>query len=156
MKTVLHKSFENILRDGVRTSLDEFLVNNDEWVENNVWYAKIYEHKKKIAHNFKIKRKSNISDDLVSTIDVFCFIYNCDVKLNLNLIAKFNIDYVDSDFIRDTKVHKFETDDKTISFTEGYIDKDYAVQLIMKKLTEREMKRNEQTSLQNSRLRGEC
>ncbi|WP_434794666.1 hypothetical protein TPDSL_17800 [Terrisporobacter petrolearius] len=143
MGIVIHKSFENILRDGVRTSLDEFLVNMDMWVENNVYYAKIYEHRKKVAHNFKIKRKSNISNDLVSIIDVFCFIYNCDVMLNLNLIAKFNIDYVDSDFILDTKVHKFETDDKTISFTEGYINKDYAVQIIMKKLTDREIKRNE-------------
>lgn len=142
MGIVIHKSFENILRDGVRTSLDEFLVNKDEWVENNVYYAKIYEHKKRIAHNFKIKRKSNISDDLVSVIDVFCFIYNCDVMLNLNLIAKFNIDYVDKDFIISSKVHKFETDDKTISFTEVYINKDYAVQIIMKKLTDREMKRS--------------
>ena len=142
MGIVIHKSFENILRDGVRTSLDEFLINKDEWVENNVYYAKIYEHEKRIAHNFKIKRKSNISDDLVSTIDVFSFIYNCDVMLNLNLIAKFNIDYVDNDFICDTKIRKFETDDKIINFTEVYINKDYAVQLIMKKLTDREMKRN--------------
>lgn len=140
MGKVLHKSFENILREGVRTSLDEFLVNKDEWIE--IYYAKIYEHKKRLAHNFKIKRKSNVFDDLVSVIDVFSFIYNCDVMLNLNLIAKFNSKEVDKDFIVDTKVHKFEIDDKTIRFTEAFISKDYAVQIIMKKLTEREMKYN--------------
>lgn len=142
MGKVLHKSFKNILREGLRTSLDEFLVNKDEWIENNIYYAKIYEHKKRLAHNFKIKRKSKVSDDLVSVIDVFSFIYNCDVMLDLNLIAKFNSKEVDADFIVDTKVHKFEIDDKTIRFIEAFISKDYAVQIIMKKLTEREMKYN--------------
>lgn len=142
MGKVLHKSFENILRDGVRTSLDEYLVNKDEWIENNIYYAKIYEHKRKLSHNFKIKRKCNISDDLVSVIDVFSFIYNCDVMLNLNLIAKFNTKEVDKDFIVDTKSHKFEIDDKIIRFEETFISRDYAVQIIMKRLTEREMKYN--------------
>lgn len=142
MKTVLHKSFENIVKDGVRASLDEFLVNNDEWVENNVWYAKIYEHEKKISHNFKIKRKSNKYDDLVSTIDVFCFIYSCDVKLNINLINRFNLDNIDSNFIRKSKVRKFETGDKTINYRELYVDKDYACELITKIITQREIRRS--------------